>query len=91
MTITRNIYRFGWHFPNDIVSAVVQHLQLITPEQIYASRNPLALRNKAGPDILTDYNIADLVKDLFPNIPDEDLDHVVRHAFKSVLVLTCSH
>jgi hypothetical protein len=41
-TITRNIYRFGWHFPRDVVSEILASLSLEREDQINQLRNPLA-------------------------------------------------
>jgi hypothetical protein len=83
-TITRNIFRFGWHFPGDLVSEVLASLGLTTESQINELRNPLASQSNVASEFATTENLIDLMLDLFPKIPHSDLMDTVNHAFKSV-------
>jgi hypothetical protein len=83
-TITRNVFRFGWHFPSDLVSEVLASLGLTTESQINELRNPLASQSNVASEFATTENLIELMLDLFPKIPHADLMDTVNHAFKSV-------
>jgi hypothetical protein len=83
-TITRNIYRFGWHFPDDVLTKVCSANGLLSPGDVNNIRNPLSAETNPNTVFATENNIVDLVFDLFPDIPEKDLRHVLEHAFKRV-------
>jgi hypothetical protein len=88
-TITRNIYRFGWHFPSNLVSEVLASLSLSTEDQINQLRNPLASQSNVASEFATTENLVELMLDLFPKIPQTDMMAIVNHAFKSVCPHAC--
>jgi hypothetical protein len=82
-TITRNIYRFGWHFSR-VVSEILASLSLETEDQINQLRNPLASQSNVASEFATTENLIELMLDLFPKIPQSDMMSIVNHAFKTV-------
>jgi hypothetical protein len=56
-------------------------------EQINAIRNPLSAQSKASSEFVTDANVGDLIKDLFPSIPDDATESVTHHAFQRVTLI----
>jgi hypothetical protein len=88
-TITRNIYRFGWHFPGELVSEALASLGLTTESQINKLRNPLASQSNVASEFATSDNLIELILDLFPKIPHSDILSIINHAFKSVCLLAC--
>jgi hypothetical protein len=87
-TITRNVYRFGWHFPRELVSETLSSLDITNEKQINLLRNPLASQSNVGSEFATSENLIELILDLFPKIPQSTILSIINHAFKSVLFLS---
>jgi hypothetical protein len=59
---------------------------LKSQDDVYSSRNPLATReHKPSEKDITDHNLRELILDLFPRIPEDDMSKIIKHAFERVL------
>jgi hypothetical protein len=84
--LSRNVYRFGWHFPTDVILKAMESTGLKSQDDVYATRNPLATKeHKPSEKDVTDHNLAELILDLFPRIPENDINNIIKHAFERVL------
>lgn len=98
-TISHHIHRIGCHFRSDIVAEACRWLGFepaghirrkdVNGEIIVTSHLAKALENngrRLGLQGATQstQQIKDSIRDLFPEIPDKDLNAIVGHAFKEV-------
>jgi hypothetical protein len=83
-SITRNSYRYGWHFPHEFVTEALAAYGLDSPDEINTLRNPLASQSNVDSEFATTDNLIELMVDLFPKIPQQEALQVIRHAFKAV-------
>lgn len=84
MTITGNIYRFGWHFPTSVILNAMQLLGLHTQAAVTSCRNMLAEAADMDSPYCTQQNLKELCLELFPKIPETDVDSILHHAFERV-------
>ncbi|KAF2664875.1 hypothetical protein BT63DRAFT_428832 [Microthyrium microscopicum] len=80
-SIPQNMFRHGWHFPNEVLLAAFKAFSLKSNVEIDSLRNPLC-RADPQPEQETVENLTDMIKDLFPNIPENTIAPIVGHAFE---------
>ena len=89
--LSQHVHRIGYHFPSAVVASVCMDLGLYLtsmgkaiPFQGFGDvkRHP---RNLSGISQMTiDSEATDVLRDLFPNIPDHDLNQIIKTAFQKV-------
>ncbi|KAJ5772826.1 hypothetical protein N7457_007722 [Penicillium paradoxum] len=87
--LSQHVHRIGYHFPSTVVAAVCSELgfYLTTTGKtvpIYAIAKTEDHR-RADADIsqvTLNTEARDAIRDLFPNIPDEDLNQIIKTAFQ---------
>lgn len=91
--VSHHIHRIGYSFPVDIVAQGCQELEYVVNNGKFVSvaelqRNNIVARTLArhgvqhpAPEETTE-RIAMTIKELFPKIPQHDLDMVLKHAWK---------
>lgn len=87
--LSQHVHRIGIHFPSAIVAAVCMErgLYVTTTGKVV----PIyGVGSNSGPDdagvsqITINTEARDALKDLFPNIPDNDLNQIIKTAFQRV-------
>ncbi|KAJ5761897.1 uncharacterized protein N7511_005279 [Penicillium nucicola] len=87
--LSQHVHRIGYHFPSTVVAAVCSELGLYLTSTgktlpIYAM-GMRENRSRAGSEvsqITLNTDARDAIKDLFPNIPDKDLNQIIKTAFQ---------
>ncbi|KAJ5419830.1 uncharacterized protein N7487_003380 [Penicillium crustosum] len=92
--LSQHVHRIGYHFPSTVVAAVCSELgfyltstgktvpstfptdRIQNPEQADSEISQITLNTEAR----------DALKDLFPNIPDKDLNQIIKTAFQKGVV-----
>jgi hypothetical protein len=77
----QHVCRYGWHFPKIAVLNAMNDLGLTDQHLIWESRNHLAFDQSVESQLLNDANYQELMLELFPRIPEEDLTIIKGHAF----------
>ena len=95
--LSQHVHRIGFHFPSAVVATVCMDLGL----SLTATGNVVPIHGVGGytrhqdPDKSQTSQIAintearDVLKDLFPNIPDNDLNQIIKTSFQMVRWHTC--
>ncbi|KAL2803337.1 hypothetical protein BJX63DRAFT_425364 [Aspergillus granulosus] len=86
--LSQHVHRIGYHFPSAIVAAVCMDRGLYLTSA--GKTVPFySLGNGTGPaqtnsdsQITINTEARDVLKDLFPNIPDNDLNQIIKTAFQ---------
>lgn len=87
--LSQHVHRIGYHFPSTVVATVCMDLGLyltttgkVVP--IYGvGRNGIRRRsNSEVSQITINTEARDVIRDLFPNIPDKDLNQIIKTAFQ---------
>ncbi|CAG8302559.1 unnamed protein product [Penicillium salamii] len=87
--LSQHVHRIGYHFPSTVVAAVCSELGLYLTSTgktmpIYAmgrvDNNSRAASEVSQVTLNTDAR--DAMRDLFPNIPDQDLNQIIKTAFQ---------
>ncbi|PKY00949.1 hypothetical protein P168DRAFT_330241 [Aspergillus campestris IBT 28561] len=87
--LSQHVHRIGYHFPSAVVASVCMDLGLYLtsmgkaiPFQGFGDVKRHA-RNLSGISQMTiDSEATDVLRDLFPNIPDHDLNQIIKTAFQ---------
>ncbi|KAJ5334235.1 uncharacterized protein N7506_008018 [Penicillium brevicompactum] len=84
-----HVHRIGYHFPSTVVASVCSELGLYLTST--GKTMPLfgmgrtEIRSRAGSEISQirlNTDARDAIRDLFPNIPDQDLNQIIKTAFQ---------
>ncbi|KAL3459959.1 hypothetical protein BJX64DRAFT_264036 [Aspergillus heterothallicus] len=86
--LSQHVHRIGYHFPSAIVAAVCMDRGLYLTST--GKTVPFySIGNETGPtqtnsasQITINTEARDVLKDLFPNIPDNDLNQIIKTAFQ---------
>ncbi|KAL4814010.1 hypothetical protein BDW67DRAFT_177362 [Aspergillus spinulosporus] len=87
--LSQHVHRIGYHFPSAVVADVCMNFGLYLTETGKAVA-PHSIRGHEASRKLTDSDsqitinteARDVLKDLFPNIPDNDLNQIIKTAFQ---------
>jgi hypothetical protein len=92
--LSKEVHRIGFHFPTTVVDEVCAHYGImlsaagtLIKEEDFQSFHRRRQGNNKKPDDLKDQitintEARDAIKDLFPNIPDNDLHQIIKTAFQ---------
>ncbi|KGO65134.1 protein of unknown function DUF2293 [Penicillium italicum] len=88
--LSQHVHRIGYHFPSTVVAAVCSELgfYLTSTGKTVPSTFPTdRIENPTQADseisqITLNTEARDALKDLFPNIPDKDLNQIIKTAFQ---------
>ena len=94
--LSKEVHRVGYHFPTDIVAKVCSHygIHLTSSGRVINDQNngqivmrvyqkgQLVLDEKVQDQIQINTDAKETIKDLFPNIPDNDLFQIIKTAFQ---------
>ncbi|KAK4866259.1 hypothetical protein LT330_008600 [Penicillium expansum] len=88
--LSQHVHRIGYHFPSTVVAAVCSELgfYLTSTGKTVPSTFPTdRIENSTQADseisqITLNTQARDALKDLFPNIPDKDLNQIIKTAFQ---------
>ncbi|EKV14970.1 hypothetical protein PDIP_41930 [Penicillium digitatum Pd1] len=88
--LSQHVHRIGYHFPSTVVAAVCSELGFYltsTGKTVLSTfpanriENPRQTDSEISQKTL-DTEARDALKDLFPNIPDKDLNQIIKTAFQ---------
>ncbi|KAE8321040.1 hypothetical protein BDV39DRAFT_25294 [Aspergillus sergii] len=87
--LSQHVHRIGYHFPSAIVATVCMDLGLfLTPtgkampfQSIGYTQNRKRTNSESSQTTINT-EARDVLKDLFPNIPDNDLNQIIKTAFQ---------
>lgn len=87
------MHRIGYHFPSTVVAAVCSELGLYLTSTgktlpIY-SMGMRENHSRAGSEVsqvTLNTDARDAIRDLFPNIPDKELNTIIKTAFQKVRI-----
>ncbi|KAJ5359894.1 hypothetical protein N7517_009085 [Penicillium concentricum] len=88
--LSQHVHRIGYHFPSTVVAAVCSELGFYltstgktVPSTFPTDRieNPKQADSEVS-QITLNTEARDALKDLFPNIPDKDLNQIIKTAFQ---------
>ena len=89
--LSQHVHRIGYHFPSAIVATVCMDLSLyLTPTgkampfQSIGYTQTRKRTNSESSQTTINTEARDVLKDLFPNIPDNDLNQIIKTAFQKV-------
>jgi hypothetical protein len=89
--LSQQVHRIGYHFPSAVVATVCMELglYLTSTGKVVAFEhvdNKLPSRRADSEVSQTTINTEarDVIRDLFPNIPDKDLNQIIKTAFQKV-------
>ncbi|KAK2805954.1 hypothetical protein FQN50_005969 [Emmonsiellopsis sp. PD_5] len=92
--LSQQVHRIGYHFPSVVVATICMERGLflsstgkVVPYQAGSYQNPALLRRERRADSEMSQNTInveakDAIKDLFPNIPQKDLNRIIKTAFQ---------
>ena len=93
--LSKEVHRIGFHFPSVIVSAVCAHYGIVLSAAgtLITEDNAESFRQRRRNDrvgnsddtkdqVTINTEARDAIKDLFPNIPDNDLHQIIKTAFQ---------
>ncbi|KAI9039526.1 DUF2293 domain-containing protein [Aspergillus affinis] len=87
--LSQHVHRIGYHFPSAVVAAVCTDLGLYltaTGKTVpFNGDNTAGIRKRANSEvsqITINTEARDVLKDLFPNIPANDLNQIIKTAFQ---------
>lgn len=87
--LSQHVHRIGFHFPSTIVATVCMNLGL----SLTATGRVVPVHGVGGHPRSNDEEFSqieintearDALRDLFPNIPDNDLNQIIKTAFQKV-------
>lgn len=89
--LSQHVHRIGYHFPSAVVATVCMDLgsQLtatgnVMPVHSNAAAGESKHANSEASQITINTEARDVLRDLFPNIPDNDLNQIIKTAFQKV-------
>ncbi|KAL4896356.1 hypothetical protein BDV59DRAFT_133381 [Aspergillus ambiguus] len=87
--LSQHVHRIGYHFPSAVVAAVCMELGLYltaTGKALpFQGTNVVQPRHREDPEmsqVQINTEARDVLKDLFPGIPDNDLNQIIKTAFQ---------
>src|SRR5271155_3516523 len=92
--LSKEVHRIGFHFPSVVVDQVCAHYgitlssagTLIKEDEVqsFRQRYRKGKKSKEKPkdQITVNTEARDAIKDLFPNIPDNDMHQIIKTAFQ---------
>ncbi|RAL00234.1 DUF2293 domain-containing protein [Aspergillus ibericus CBS 121593] len=88
--LSQHVHRIGYHFPSATVSAVCMNLGLyltaagkaVPFQSVGGANNNRKRANSEVSQTTINTEARDVLKDLFPNIPDNDLNQIIKTAFQ---------
>ncbi|KKK24935.1 hypothetical protein AOCH_003073 [Aspergillus ochraceoroseus] len=87
--LSQHVHRIGYHFPSAIVATVCMDLGLYLaangkaiPFHDLGNQASRRRTNSEASQITINTEARDVLKDLFPNIPDNDLNQIIKTAFQ---------
>lgn len=89
--LSQHVHRIGYHFPSAIVANVCMDLGLYLTAtgrampfyNVGSNEGSLRINSEAS-QITINTEARDVLRDLFPNIPDTDLNQIIKTAFQKV-------
>ena len=95
--LSQHVHRIGYHFPSTVVAAACSELGLyLTSSGKAVPFHSLGSHQENPPattevdQITINTEARDAIRDLFPNIPDNDLNQIIKTAFQKVSPLRMS-
>lgn len=89
--LSQHVHRIGYHFPSTVVAAACLELGLYLTSAgkavPFQALGDAEIRRRAESDvsqITLNTEARDILRDLFPNIPDNDLNQIIKTAFQKV-------
>lgn len=89
--LSQHVHRIGYHFPSAAVAAVCMDLGLYltaagkaVPFRTVGGENDRKRANSEVSQTTINTEARDVLRDLFPNIPDNDLNQIIKTAFQKV-------
>ncbi|PYH47685.1 DUF2293 domain-containing protein [Aspergillus saccharolyticus JOP 1030-1] len=87
--LSQHVHRIGYHFPSAVVARVCMDLGLhltttgkAMPFQTVGIDKSRKRANSDASQTTINTEARDVIKDLFPNIPDNDLNQIIKTAFQ---------
>ncbi|RHZ66203.1 uncharacterized protein CDV56_105891 [Aspergillus thermomutatus] len=87
--LSQHVHRIGYHFPSAVVATVCMDLGLhltatgnVMPVHSTAAASESRHANSEVSQITINTEARDVLRDLFPNIPDNDLNQIIKTAFQ---------
>ncbi|KAK9627708.1 hypothetical protein V6Z94_002388 [Aspergillus fumigatus] len=87
--LSQHVHRIGYHFPSAVVATVCMDLGLqltatgnVMPVHSNAATRESKHANSEASQITINTEARDVLRDLFPNIPDNDLNQIIKTAFQ---------
>ncbi|KAL5363062.1 hypothetical protein BJX96DRAFT_112350 [Aspergillus floccosus] len=87
--LSQHVHRIGYHFPSAVVANVCMELGVYltatgkaVPFQEINNAPPRKRADSEVSQITINTEARDVLKDLFPNIPDNDLNQIIKTAFQ---------
>ncbi|GIK02665.1 hypothetical protein Aspvir_006724 [Aspergillus viridinutans] len=87
--LSQHVHRIGYHFPSAVVATVCMDLGLqltatgnVMPVHSNAAAGESRHANSEASQITINTEARDVLRDLFPNIPDNDLNQIIKTAFQ---------
>lgn len=89
--LSQHVHRIGYHFPSAVVATVCMDLGLHLTTAGKTMQFPTSAitksrkrANSEASQTTINTEARDVIKDLFPNIPDNDLNQIIKTAFQKV-------
>lgn len=89
--LSQHVHRIGYHFPSAVVATVCMDLGLyltatgkVMPVYTIGNNGTRRRSNSDVSQITINTEARDVIRDLFPNIPDKDLNQIIKTAFQKV-------
>lgn len=94
--LSREVHRVGYHFPTEVVSQVCSHYGIRLdssgrlvgendPEQLFmkiSQKGEVVLNESVRDQVTINTEAKEIIRDLFPKIPDNDLFQIIKTAFQ---------
>lgn len=84
----------GYHFPSTIVAQKCMELGLyisengnVVPFEQFGTKSARTDGDADVPQITINTEARDVIRDLFPRIPDDDINQIIKTAFQKVTLL----
>lgn len=89
--LSQHVHRIGFHFPSAVVASVCMELGFYltaTGKAVpYYTVGETEYQSGASPEVsqvIINTEAREILRDLFPNIPDNDLYQIIKTAFQKV-------
>lgn len=89
--LSQHVHRIGYHFPSAVVASVCVDLSLYltatgkaVPFYDIGSSEKLKHSDSQASQITINTEARDVLRDLFPNIPESDQNQIIKTAFQKV-------